>query len=408
MTEPKQPDPAPEPAQEPVPVPTIDPSAAPNLDALSAPEGSEVIDVNQDPVPGAPDPAPQSEEDLLDPEQDPAPHIHGDDLTKTMPEVKPSGEADPAPATDPTPDPQADPVPDPTPDPDPSPTTDEPWQDVLANFKTKMGLPEDFKVPETVTGENYVEFMQEVMQYAAEQQLHPDVLRIQKALGEGVEFDKIMQEYSTLSDVAKMPAEDLLKQHFKDVYKWDDAKIAENIESLNSRGAVDFEADKLRAEYSTQQAQAVENLQQTRAAETKAKTDLTNQQRTNQITESLTAINSLEDVYGMQINKVDKAEFADVFKTMVTPNEAGVAPLMEQLQSNENLVKVAYMLWKGDSKVRAAITDAKEGAKSDLLSKIDPKPRPKQGAGGGGPEPGQVDLDALTAPEGLQGPANPV
>ena len=103
----------------------------------------------------------------------------------------------------------------------------------------------------------------------------------------------------------------------------------------------------------------------------------------------------MKDVYGIPVSKAELAEFKEDFKYLVTPNEKGMAPITEFLQSNENLVKFAYFLKKGDAKIREALTKAKENAKQSIIDKLDDEPKlPKKIANSR--SEGAIDLDALS------------
>ena len=127
---------------------------------------------------------------------------------------------------------------------------------------------------------------------------------------------------------------------------------------------------------------------------------ITKTERDEQINIALDTLNGMDEVYGLPISKAEKAEFSDYFKTVVTPDESGVAPMFQMLQSNENLVKVAAMMWKGDDKVRSAITNAKENGKNAFKDKLEKDP--KLGYNSGSPvDSTKIDLEALSAPERL-------
>jgi hypothetical protein len=152
----------------------------------------------------------------------------------------------------------------------------------------------------------------------------------------------------------------------------------------------------------------VQQYNETKLANLKAEEEAGRLARTNEVTaasndqigQALESFKNMDEVYGLPISKADKVEFNDFFTNLVTPDDTGQAPMFQMLQSNETLVKIAAMLWKGDEKVRSALTTAKENGKASFKDKLDSAP--KAGYRSGAPaQAGNVDLDALSAPERL-------
>ena len=256
----------------------------------------------------------------------------------------------------------------------------------------------EWEVPEGITEENYLQVYNQVTQ-PQQPQLHPELQKMQEALNSGVDFNDLVKNYND-SNVNSMSDRDLMAASYKDNFKgWDDAKIASTLDKLEQNGMLEIEATKLRNAISQQENSVAEQMTQQRQVEYQEQLKQMDAERTQQINESLDIINKAEDIYGLPISQAEKTEFSQYFSQLVTPDaKTGVAPMMDMLQSNETLVKVAMMMWKGDDKVRGAITDAKESGKQAMLGKLDKKPRTTPRGGNAG-DPLKVDLDALSAPE---------
>lgn len=263
----------------------------------------------------------------------------------------------------------------------------------------------EWEIPEGITEENYLDYLKSVLTPQEQQQreLHPDVLAMQEALDNGASFEQVMQGMQARNDISAISDRDLLSANYKHHYKdWDDKKVNSVLDKLDNAGMLEIEAGKLRNAINEQR-----TLEQTQASEAERtrveeQNKQMNAERDKQIKESLSFINDANEVYGLQISPSEKQEFGQYFSQLVTPDDTGVAPMMQMLQSNETLVKVAMMLWKGDEKIKAALTDAKESGKDAILGKLDPKPSgpPKGGAQN---DPTQIDFDALAAPERFGG-----
>lgn len=268
------------------------------------------------------------------------------------------------------------------------------WMKPFEQIKSKYP---DFQIPEGLNEENYLETLQEVLQ----PQLHPEVAKIQKAINEGIDFNQAITHYNSMNDVASMSDRDLLQNNLKQTFKdWDESKINEVLNKMENSGTLEIEAGKLRNSIKEQQQTALDTMSKEAQAQREADLKQIGEQRTKAINESLEFINKADNVYGLPLSQAEKAEFGEYFSKLVTPDSTGTAPMFQMLQSNETLVKVAAMLWKGDAKIRAALTEAKESGKNAVLGKLDNKPQSVQ-RGGNAPDPMQVDFDALSAPERL-------
>ena len=257
----------------------------------------------------------------------------------------------------------------------------------------------DWNIPEGVTEENYLNVLQKVF----EPEIHPELLKMQKALESGLEFDKVVEAYSpSNNDITKLSDRDLMNKKFKDSYKdWTEEKVNETLNKLEQSGLLEIEASRYRNEVTEKQTHSLDTItrehEQTRIAN-EAKVA---EERTKQINESVKFIDNSNEVYGLPISQAEKAEFKTFFEKLVTPDQTGIAPMFQMLQSNETLVKLGMMMWKGDAKIRAALTNAKEAGKNAVLDKLNANPD-NVNRSGGNQNSDQIDLDALSAPERLQ------
>jgi hypothetical protein len=276
--------------------------------------------------------------------------------------------------------------------------------DILTKMKAKYG--EDFELPKDTNADNFYEKIEDAIAYINQPNLHPEVIKMQKAIDAGVDPEAYIKKMTDTSSVTTMEADALvrlsLKQNFGKTEKrpngWDDAKIDETIKKMDNSGLLEIEAEKIRTKYVEEKEQLAEKMTTEAKLAQQEQMNQMHQEREGQIKETLGEFTKMNDVLGIQLSQSDKAEFAENFRYLVTPDQkTGVAPLVEMLQSNENLAKVAYLLSKGDSKVREALSVAKESGKKSFKDKLDPEPRVAKKSGTHNAS--EIDLDALAAPE---------
>jgi hypothetical protein len=370
-----------------------------NFDALAAPEGGYDPIVNldnegggdgEDPIPG--DSGIPGSLPNLDGEMDKAMGNNAEEPQGGDPNPDPDNVIDPN-AGDPN-------AGDPGGDPNPEGGGENQENYWMKPFEQLKEANPEWEIPEGINEENYLQMLQQVLKPQEQKEFHPELLKMQEALDSGTSFEKIVETFQQSSDLMKMSDRDLLAENYKHHYKdWDEAKVSSVLDKLDNAGMLEIEAGKLRNAITENQSQESARLQveeQKAYAESVAQM---NTERTKQINESLDIINKAEDIYGLPISQAEKTEFSKYFSELVTPDpKTGQAPMMEMLQSNDTLVKVAMMMWKGDDKVRSALTDAKESGKDAILGKLDKKPQsPRRGGGQG--DPTKIDMDALAAPE---------
>jgi len=276
-------------------------------------------------------------------------------------------------------------------------TGEEYWMKPFEQLKTANP---DWEIPQGINEENYLQYLQKI--FEPEVQIHPEIAKMQEAIDKGVKFEDIVKEYKNIQDVNTLSDREVLASKFKESYKdWSDEKINEVLNKMENSGLIEIEAGRHRKEINEQQSQALDNMRKNVEQQSSHEIAKINEERSKQINDSLKYINNANDVYGLPISQSEKAEFSEYFAKLVTPDETGMAPMFQALQSNETLAKIAVMMWKGDDKIRAALTNAKEAGKNAVLGKLDPKPNNVQRNGGGGQDSMQIDFDALSAPERL-------
>lgn len=355
-----------------------------NLDALIAPEGNYDSSIDGETLLGA-----ESEDSLLDSSKDEnlAPNIDKE-LEPTKEVSKKEIPLVEAPVTEKA---VADTK-------ETTSSSSDYWKEPFAKLKEET---EGYEIPEDLSQENYLDKLKEHWSKDPVKEIHPDLQKIQNAINEGADLSSVLKDLTTDFDILRLGDKELLSLDYtQDNKDWDEDKINQVLEKLDNAGMLEIEAQKVRNRVRDFQQARLENLE----VETKAiqvqETAKIKSERDEQINLALDTLNGMDEVYGLPISKAEKVEFSDYFKSIVTPDESGIAPMFQMLQSNENLVKVAAMMWKGDDKIRSAITEAKESGKNAFKDKLDKDP--KLSYNSGSPvDSTKIDLEALSAPERL-------
>jgi len=259
------------------------------------------------------------------------------------------------------------------------------------------------QLPEDLSEDNLLDRASEL--YAQPRQLHPEVDKFNKAIENGVDPEQYFKTMQGIMEVESMESHALvelsLRQNFGKSEQrpngWDDAKIKSTLDKMENAGFLDIEAEKIKTTYSEQKQQVADNLIRENNIRQNENISRNNVERENGIKQTLQYLDKIDNIGGLPISQSDKAEFANEFRYLVTPDEkTGTSPLLDMLQSDETLLKVALFLRQGETKVKEHLTRAKEGVKKDFFSRLDPEPRmPNRG---NSTPSSEIDFDALSAP----------
>lgn len=272
----------------------------------------------------------------------------------------------------------------------------------MAPFDTlKERLGDDYEIPEGISEENYFDtFVDQVYKNTNfDEYVHEDVRELNKFLKEGGKMEEYMINYKENLLNENLPPRDLVMRKLsQESPDWSQAKLDNIADKMERSGLLEIEAQRiknsLRSDRESSQSRYIENQ---RVQKDKQEIEF-KKERNGQITEALKSFNELDNVYGLPVSKAEKQDFLETFKELVTPDGTGEAPLMKMLQSNDTLAKVAYLVSRGDSAIKTALTNAKESTKDAFLDKLDSNPRLSKKSGSQ-PQASDVNLDALVAPE---------
>lgn len=293
------------------------------------------------------------------------------------------------------------------------------YQSIFDKIKTYTGA-EDLKMPDDINDDNFVEklsqaiyehtdFDNENAQAAAQGELHPTVQRLQQMLDAKVPVEEALKQLNSINMLNSMSSRDVMQAYLKESFGksetkpdgWDDNKINETLDKMDKSGVIDLEAEKIRVtlkQHAEQQEKALS--EKTTRADAERVTALNKQLEEKRIAlqkEMSKKIIEYNDILGVPVSKADMQEFLGDFIYLTTPEEDGIAPGAKLLQSNDNYAKALYMLTRGDTKIKAAVSEAKNKTKIDFLKKLDLEPQLSTRVSDSGQK--VVDLDLLEKPD---------
>lgn len=271
----------------------------------------------------------------------------------------------------------------------------------------------DFKVPETVTPENYEDYLIRLGQERV--QLHPEAARFQAALAAGKKPQDYFQELNAIPSRIAMDDNTLLTTTLRERYGktdakpdgWDEDKIKGTVQALESQGMLALQAEQVR--------EGLRELQQKREQEAAKYSapkgpDVASPEFVAELSKNVNAdvVDILKEtkgnLYGLDLSKAGDADkLSQRLTHLVKPDpKTGLSPFEQAMQSKGAYLK-QVLLWDMVQKgaIKAEITAGKEAAKKSVLENLDLAP---DTTGGGTRNEGDgIDLEALRRPAYLQG-----
>lgn len=280
-----------------------------------------------------------------------------------------------------------------------------PYEGLNQKIKEKFT---DFELPADIKPENYVDtVMQFIESKYQKPQLDPVIEQLNNEIAKGIPVDKVISQYQEKNNFFTMSPEQRMFVHMKNEIGrseenpngLDDEAIRDRVNKLKDVGMLELQDKQIRDSY--QQKMESQNQQQQQKAYEKYIADFQYEEveREKVVDAELQNISKLDNIAGIPLSQSDKQEFTDTFKFIVkrNPND-GLSILDALLQSNDFLMKAVYLGLRAEPKIRAAITEAKEGVKKNIIEKLDKNPDLNRGQNLTG-NPLQIDYDAMVAPE---------
>lgn len=223
---------------------------------------------------------------------------------------------------------------------------------------------------------------------------------------EGFDENKWLEAKVQERNFLNQSDEDFMFNHFKNVNGlkddkpngWTDEQIQEKVQAMKNAGILDIQAMGLKDAYKAQEVeQATLQMQKAQEAQ-RQEFERVNNDQLKVAQEVITKHQNTKDYFGIQFGEAEKKQFDADFIEMVKLNpETGQHKLHEMLLSDDNLYKVAALLWKGDKGIRDYLSTVKEGIKQDVLNKTGVNPKEQSSSTNTGPS--APDMSAWLAPE---------
>lgn len=277
-------------------------------------------------------------------------------------------------------------------------------RDLLTDaFRNKFG--NEYNLPEDVNDDNWFDKTVEIIQSGLQNDdnQHPLAKEIAQATANNIDVEAVIKAYvDTKHSYSTMDDRTLVTNELKQIFgnKWSDEKLTSVVSNMEKSGTLEIEAEKIRMVADQRSQEKARSVSQSQMIEKqRAQAEFAKQVDTR-INDVMSQFDKYDNLYGLPIGKADKLEFLREFPSMVKPDpKTGMSWMEKQLQSDENAIKIAYLLKYGDGFGKSALTRAKEQAKGSVMDRLDAEPRFQRKAEGEFQDPLTIDYDALAKPE---------
>jgi len=262
------------------------------------------------------------------------------------------------------------------------------WDAIKTSYEKQVGE-NTFKMPEGITKENEHEVLLDFFRENVERdtsKLHPFVKEVlQASEDENFDPEQFLQSKIAQKSYLDLPSEEFMKLHLKSLSErdkkgWTDEDIDNHIKGKD-KIQLDAEVGTLKEQYREYEKQQSE-VRKTEL-KTKRDTELNTllEKRNNDINSLIEKNKTVNDFYGITFGEAELKDFHKWLPDMLSINKETLSyPLADYLQSDDNLLKVAAIVYKTEKGMRDYLSDLKEGTKSDLMAKLRLTPKNDTGS----------------------------
>lgn len=274
-------------------------------------------------------------------------------------------------------------TPTPTPAPTPTPGTFTPnaiWDALKKDYESQVGE-NTFVMPEGVTAENehqkLIEFFQKNVEPDIEN-LHPFAKEVLKAASEeNFDPNKFLESKVKQKTYLDLPNDEFLKLHLMNIAErdktgWTEEDILNHIENKKKdKIGFDAEVNSLKGQYKEYENKLAADNEIAQKAKAKQEFETQIEKRNKDIATLIEQNKTVNDFFGIQYGEAELKEFHTWLPQMLqVDKETGSYPLLDYLRSDNNLLKVAAVVFRGEKGMKDYLADLKEGVKSDLMTKL--------------------------------------
>lgn len=203
--------------------------------------------------------------------------------------------------------------------------------------------------PEEITPENAAAALVQtvVSNYDFSEIFDPKVLQLQQQIAQGKPFEEAIKAFRTVDELVTGNPDELLAQFYEETLGMTPEETAEEIKQLGNKN-IEVRKAKL---YFQNKARLEEEQNQMLSSQREAENWKSHIASVEQdVDKILTVFDKFDDIWGVKLSKADKDDFKPAFKKLMVPpaDQPGQPALLHQLLDNDDtLLKVAYMLVKG-------------------------------------------------------------
>lgn len=278
-----------------------------------------------------------------------------------------------------------------------------------AQLTAKFGA--EVKVPDTVTEENYLDFVRDVSLGT----LHPEAVRLQRAIEQGVKSEDYFKGYGAIDSQLALSDKDLLRMALKETYgqtaeRQDgltDEVIDSRISALEQSGELAFKAFEMRNELKAEKAKRAKEVESySSPAKREPAPDFDDpkvlQAFKAELNTSIEPILKEGKLYGLDLgNPEDRTKLTERVGALLRPDKkTGLSAFEASLQTNEGMIRAAILFDMAQKGVIGAqIAQRGEQVKNKYLNELGLTP-PASPAGNV-VKGDEIDFAKLSAPAGF-------
>ena len=274
-------------------------------------------------------------------------------------------------------------------------------ENLQAKLRERYGA--DIEVPETITEDNYIEFVQQ----AALSNLHPEARRLQAAIEAGQNPEEFFRSYGNIEARLKMSDTDLMRMAYKEQYGkseenpdgWDDDQLEVALKKSDDNGRLMIEAQEYRKQLRMNLAKRKEEGASYGQPKRKDFSDPKVQTEFKELVrKGVSPLLKEKTLYGLDIGKPEvRNQLTERVEYLLRPDpNTGISPTVKLLQSNDGLIRAAILLDMAEKgAISATVQRRVEQVKKKYLDELDVNP-PK--GSGGQARDGGIDLELLGSP----------
>lgn len=259
------------------------------------------------------------------------------------------------------------------------------------------------EVPKDLTPENEMEVLKTTMDKIKPEpvQLHPIAQELNAKLADPeFKFEDWVKQVSDSNNLINLTGKDfLLKAYALEFPDATPEDISQIVEDLEKSGMLKLQELEKKKSFKLQIEEQRKSFEQQTIQQQQKLLEEENKRVDGELTTLFANTKKIDEIYGIPISEAEKESFNKTFSELVRRDKEGKAPLMEMLQSNEDLWKFAYFILNGNQKLKEALFNAKEGTKAEIWKSLKTVPFLGPGNPAGKKGSDKPNYKVLTEPE---------